>query len=273
MKKSQSTDNNDDITVEAPELENIFNFQLEENCYKNMWIDESNKIPYERWKTIEQKRWESFRAKCIDPKTGRWFTDGEGTGRCLGKEGPKRYVTTIIRLKSKDGIEYLLSNSKIIGYNQTGDPVTTTANLPERYNKTLFKFETVPNHETGYAERRNIGPCGTEIVYTLQFTKDDAQKLFDIRDPSIQFIVKSEDQGKVYDVKPQLTITETFKLFVESNFSYLYAANYMSKEEKEFNMRIAEGDGLIPKQSDDERAAAILAQQALSQKDKMASYG
>ena len=140
-------------------------------------------------------------------------------------------------------------------------------------SQTLFKFETVGNFDTGFSERRNIGPCGTEIIYTLPFTKEDATKLFDIRDPGIQFIVKSEDQGKVYDVKPQLTIQDTFKLFVESDFNYLYHGNYISTEQKLLNAKQAEFDGLIPKQTDDERAAAILAEQALSQKDKMASYG
>jgi hypothetical protein len=144
--------------------------------------------------------------------------------------------------------------------------------MPEKYTKTLFRFETVPNHETGYAERRNAGPSGSEIIYTLPFSPEAAQKLFDMKDPSIQFIVKSEDKGRVYEVKPQLTIRETFQLFIEKDFEYLYNANYLSKEQKEFNMRIAEGEGLIPKQTNDERAASILSQEALNQKDKMASY-
>ena len=170
-----------------------------------------------------------------------------------------------------------MSNSTIIGYNVTGDPVQTSANLPEKYTKTLFRWETSPNYETGYAERRNVGPSGSEIVYTMPFNKENTQKLFDMRDSSkqdnnsIQFIVKSEGQG-VYNVKPQLTLQDTFKLFVDSDFSYLYHGNYMSKEEKEFNMRLAEAEGLIPKQTEDERKASILAQQSLSQNDKMASY-
>jgi hypothetical protein len=77
-------------------------------------MDSENKIPYERWPSIEQKRWENFKAKCIDLKTGKCYTKGEN-GICQGKEGPKRYVYTMIRMKVKDNTEYLLSNSKIIG--------------------------------------------------------------------------------------------------------------------------------------------------------------
>ena len=78
----------------------------------------------------------------------------------------------------------------------------------------------------------------------------------------------------MYDVKkPNATLQENFQMFVESDFSYLYNSLYISNEQKLLNMRIAEGDKLIEPQSDDDRKPAILAQQSLSQKDKMASYG
>ena len=263
---------NSDNTIEAPELENIFNcFELEENCYKGQYFDEANKIEYERWPPIEQKRWESFKAKAKDPKSGKWFMKGEN-GQRLGLESPKRVVICIMRLKYKDK-EYLLSNSRITGYNQFGDPVTTTADHPEKYNKTLFSWQTVPNHETGYSERRNMGACGSKLIYTLDFTKENAQRLYDMRDGNnIQFLVKDEDKGRVYDIRPRITVQDTFKLFSESDFEYLYHANYLSTEQKMLAMRLAEGEGLIPRQTDDERQASVLAEQALSQKDKMASY-
>jgi uncharacterized protein (DUF2147 family) len=115
LKKLQSNtidnnNDNDDITVEVPEFQSIFNFDREEACYKNQWIDEKNKLEYQRWIPIEQTRWENWKAKVVDPKNGKYYTSGEGTGRCLGKEGPKRYVTSIIRLKTgNDGAEYCQS--------------------------------------------------------------------------------------------------------------------------------------------------------------------
>ena len=135
----------------------------------------------------------------------------------------------------------------------------------------------LPNHKTGYGARVNTGPSGSEIVYTLPFTKENVQKLFNMRDGNnIQFLVKIEAGGNVYEVKPKTEITkqDTFKLFVESDFDYLYNANYISNEQKLLNLKAAEREGLIPKQTDDDtRTASILAQQALSQKDKMVSYG
>jgi hypothetical protein len=266
-KNTNREDNDDDITKEAPELDEVFNkFQLEEECWKGQYADTERKFPYQSW--------ENFKAKCIDPKSGKWYTSGEGTGVCKGKEGPKRVVTSIIRLKADNGTEYLLSNSTITGYNQSGDPVFTDASLPEKYNKTIFRFETVPNHETGYATRLNVGPSGFELIYTLPFTKENVQRLFDMRDGNkIQFMVKDEIQGKVIGIKSQNTVEDTFKLWSESDFTYLYNANYLSKEEKLMGIRAAQEDRLIPSMSDDEINASIRAQESMSQKDKMVSYG
>ena len=47
MKKLQSNtidNNNDDITVEAPELETIFNFHKEEACFKGQYADEKKNL-------------------------------------------------------------------------------------------------------------------------------------------------------------------------------------------------------------------------------------
>ena len=261
------------VTMESPELENIFHWTEEHDCYKNQFMDAENKFQYERWTPVEETRWDNFRAKCIDVQSGKWFTKGEN-GRCQGKEGPKRYVTAVIRLKSSSGAEYLLSNSRIIGYDASGDPVITTASWPEKYNKTIFRFETVPNYDTGFSERRNTGPCGSDLIYTMPFNKENAQKLFDLRDSSkqdIQFMVKS-DEGQVIGVKPQITLQDTFKLFTENSFEYLYNANYIPIQQKLLNAKQAEGEGLIPKMENDERTASLIAQQNLSDKQKLSSY-
>ena len=47
--------------------------------------------------------------------------------------------------------------------------------------KTIFRYESMPDFEKGVAQRRNIGPQGSELVYTLPFTKENAQKLFDYK--------------------------------------------------------------------------------------------
>ena len=149
--------------------------------------------------------------------------------------------------------------------------------MPEKYTKTIFRFESRPNMATGYSMRMNVGPSGSEIIYTAPFTKENSQKLFDMRDKEnddVQLIVKDESAAKLFEVKkPHATLQTNFEMFVDSDFSYLFNANYMSMEQKVWNSRIAEKEGIVDKMSDDERIASIKAQEALSQKDKMQSYG
>ena len=80
---------------------------------------------------------------------------------------------------------------------------------------------------------------------------ENLKNVFDLRDGNnnnnnaIQFIVKS-DEGQVIGVKPQITLQDTFKLFTENSFEYLYNANYISIQQKLLNDKQAKGEGLIP---------------------------
>ena len=270
-----------DVVVECSELDQIFNFDKEAECYKGQYqyIDEINKIKieFERWPTVEETKWNDFRAKAIDPNSGNWYTSGEGTGIPKGKIFPKRVVSSLIRLKASNGSEYILSNSTIRAFNQFGDEILLNATWPEKWYRTIFRYESMPDFEKGVAQRRNLGPQGSELIYTSPFTKENATKLFDMRDSSkqdIQLIVKNETQGNVYEVKkPNATLTENFQMFVESDFDYLYNANYISQTQKLLYAKQSEAEGLIPKMTSDDLATAIKAQESLSQKDKMASYG
>ena len=89
---------------------------------------------------------------------------------------------------------------------------------------------------------------------------------------NIQLIVKNENQGNVYEVKkPNASLTENFQMFVDSDFDYLYNANYISQTQKLLNAKQSQAEGLIPQQmTSEEMQAAIKAQESLSQKDKMA---
>ena len=268
---------NTDTVTDCPELESIYNFDKEVACYKGQYIDEINKIEYGRWEPVEQTKWNNFRAKCIDVKSEKWFKSGDSTGiRSPTGQRPRRTVTLIIRLKTK-GEEYLLSNSSLVGYNAFGDPVTTAILMPEKWTKTIFAYEQRPNFETGFSSRVNIGPQKTETVYTMEFNKANAEKLFGMRkqeDEEIQLVVKSETAGKIFEVKKQgATLEENFQMFVDSDFSYLFNAMYITPADKLLAMKQAEIDGIINKSSDDEKMASLNAQNNLSQADKMQSYG
>ena len=161
------------------------------------------------------------------------YTSGDGTGRCLGKQGPKRYVTAIIRLKTGNDAEYLLSNSTIIGYSAYGDKQITTAGTPEKFYKTTFHYEVTPNYDTGFSERRNTGPSGGGLIYCLSWSVENAERLLSLRENErIQFIVKLDEGQSIEVKKPQGTVQDTFKLFTENSFEYLYTAQYIPLQTK-----------------------------------------
>ena len=250
------------------EIDFMPNWRKEEECFKG------NKGPngkeYHREKPSEQIRYENFIAKIIDMNTGKPWTSNEGLGSTpKGNIFPKREITTIIRVRRYDNKEYLLSCGSITGYNSFGDPVTTPCDNPERYNKTLFGYEQQLNIKKRALERINTGPIRSEVVFTLPFDKKNALELYKLRknDHRITFAVWQEG-GLKYQVRKQKTTEDTLKLFTEKEFEYLYSANYLSIDEKERIRIDAENQGLVPKLTNEERTAGIIAQKALSQKDK-----
>ena len=50
----------------------------------------------------------------------------------------------------------------------------------------------LPNTETGFGARVNVGPSGSQLIYTLPFNKENAQNLFDIRDDSEEHSINSQ---------------------------------------------------------------------------------
>ena len=121
-------------------------------------------------------------------------------------------------------------------------------------------------------KRINTGPTSSEVVYSLPFNKENFQKLWEMRrDNHIRFNSTGES-GKKVQVRNQLTPEDTIKLFTENDFEYLRKANYLSISEKEEIRIKAEGELLAPRLTAEERHASIVAQQNLSDKQKMASY-
>ena len=75
---------------------------------------------------------------------------------------------------------------------------------------------------------------------------------------NIQLIVKNEDQGNVYEVKkPNASLQENFDMFVNSDFEYLYAANYISQTQKLLNAKQSQAEGIIPQQMTTEEMIAV----------------
>ena len=55
--ESNNDNNNDSVTVECPELQNIFHFSDEEKCYEGMILHPDEKLQYQRQIPVEQTRY------------------------------------------------------------------------------------------------------------------------------------------------------------------------------------------------------------------------
>ena len=43
-------------------------------------MDEANKIEFQRWPPVKQQDGKILSQNVKDPNSGKWYTDGEGTG-------------------------------------------------------------------------------------------------------------------------------------------------------------------------------------------------
>ena len=105
---------------------------------RSRWV----RKPWPRIKPIEQRGFESFYSKIIDPATGKSYEQRDSSGNVIKQSdelSPLRHIVhTIVRLKSVDGNEYLYTLGHLHGFNSFGDHVSYYVHKPEMYNKTFF---------------------------------------------------------------------------------------------------------------------------------------
>ena len=138
--------------------------------------------------------------------------------RPIPKTGAIHAITDIIRLKTEDS-EFLMSKGTIVGHDAAGEEVDFPLPWPERWIKTLFSWSNEYNNSTRQFEKRCLGPSGSETVYLLEYSKDNAKQLFDQRanDLIINFIVKDAVSGEAKMVEKDVNALKTFERFVNNS--------------------------------------------------------
>ena len=263
------------------DLDNIFHWKDEELCFKGQYTqakyhDTKQPIQWPRIKPTEQYRFENWIAAVTNPMDdNRPYPSGNGTGKPQSDgEGPKRVITSIVRIKRQDNSEYLYSYGHIIGYNSFGDEVKTPCDKPEQWTRVKFGYKAsyeIDKQGNPVPKRVNTGPNAQQFVFSLPFTKDNLDKLISFRrDDNIGFTIELENKKKV-QVRNEKTLDETTKLFME-DFEYLFNANYLSISEKEEIRVRAMNEGLIKRETMEEMRTNLYAQQNLSDKQKQVSY-
>ena len=121
-----------------------------------------------------------------------------------------------------------MSKGTIIGHDSAGEEVDFPLPWPERWIKTLFSWSNEYNNSTRQFEKRCLGPSGSETVYLLEYSKDNAKQLFDQRaNDLINFIVKDEVSGEAKMVEKDVNALKTFDRFVNNTWDYLWAGEYI----------------------------------------------
>jgi hypothetical protein len=147
--------------------------------------------------------------------------------RPLPKTGAMHAITDIIRLKTEES-EFLLSKGYVIGHDAAGEELDHPLPWPERWFKTIFSWQSEYDSRSKGFVKRCLGPMGIETQYLLEFTKENAKKLFDSKfSDHVNFIVKQEGSDEAKRVEPDVNALKTFERFSNNTFDYLWNADYI----------------------------------------------
>jgi hypothetical protein len=95
--------------------------------------------------TIDEITWYNFLDKITD-KNNKFYPARDEDRRPIPKTGAMHVITDLIRLKTGDNLEFLLSKGYVIGHDAAGEEVTQYLPQPERLIKTLFEWRSEANN-------------------------------------------------------------------------------------------------------------------------------
>jgi hypothetical protein len=148
--------------------------------------------------------------------------------RPIPKTGAMHVITDLIRLKTGEGLEFLLSKGYIRGHDAAGEEVYHYLSYPERWFKTLFSWTNEYNNSRKTFDKICLGPSGTEIQYLKEWNKDNAKELFDQRaNDLLNFVVKEEASDEARKVEPDVNVQKTFERFSNNTFDFLWSGEYI----------------------------------------------
>jgi hypothetical protein len=184
--------------------------------------------------------------KVVNPDTNEFYPARNKDGSAIKGTGAKHIVTQIIRLRRKDGSEYLYSLGECRGYDALGNVVGLTCAKPEMWTRTLFNYERRYDERTNSTKVQTIGTLGTEDVYETPFNEKNLKELVSLsaNDSDIMFIIKDERNAKATEVRKDVNINKTLELF-QKPFQYLANAEYITPQQRAQLRQIAIDEGII----------------------------
>ena len=143
-------------------------------------------------------------------------SDGKGKGKSV--KYPLKHVNGIIRTRVTDGSEWITSTQEWWGLDQAGNPLNISMDLKESYDDIFPVYKIKPENprERDSKMIRELDRLEHRTKYTLPFSPENVQKLYDMRNGRCCLVIRDQTQDKPpYDI-PKL---ESFK---NSRFEELF---------------------------------------------------
>ena len=111
---------------------------------------------------------------------------------------PLKHTSEIIRKRIADGSEWLLSRQMWCGLNEAGSPVNQSFNDKECFDDILPIYKLRPENPRQRDSKmiRELSSIEHRIKYTKPFTKENVQKLYDLKNDRCSLVLKDESRGK-----------------------------------------------------------------------------
>jgi hypothetical protein len=258
-------------------------WELEEKCYSETLMPPSDQYnretkrtqtvrkPFPRVKPVDQRGYELFYSKVINPENGKPYEERDSGGNIVKQPdglGPIRHiVTTIVRVKNWDDNEYLYTLGTLYGFNSFGSLVSYYLHKPEVWTQTLFDKKRKYDQKSDRIIEITSDIMGIQDVYMIPFSAEAVDELYaktiKTNTPIIykfknkkrtssrpcNFIVRDERASGVSVAVEWSNIEKTLELFKTKSFEYLYNGDYIPapvKAEMKANIESKTGEQVIP---------------------------
>jgi hypothetical protein len=188
----------------------------------------ANGKPWPRAKSPTEIAYHNFLAEVVDPSTGDYYFIIQNDQKVTAKY----VIDRIVREKHSNGNEYLYSEGYIEAFDYFKDNKRFRCSKPEVHTKTNFEHRKRLNPKN-QIERVTLGPKGSETIYEMKFTPENADLLWQKRrDGNISLVLKDQMTGqpRLLERKGSISADDyegAFQLFKTAPFQYLYNWDYM----------------------------------------------
>jgi hypothetical protein len=232
-------------------------FSKEKEPYKTAFITDpetkkKTEQTFPRLISSLERAYLNWLEKVTNPKTGEYYSQRDSEGNRITGTTAKYAIKVIMRVRTRDKKEHLVSKGYLRGFTAAGEPENRWIIGPEKWQKANMIFKRVINEKTLSFDTECQGVRNVEDQFELPFSPENIDKLMEQAEPGpggeadVQLIVKDEVSGDAKEVKWS-SPKESLRLFKEKSFESLMLGEYIPLPVRQELRAKAEQEGLIPK--------------------------